>query len=328
MLITRTPYRFSLYGGGLDYPQWYSKKQVRVLCAGLDYYCYQTIRELPPFFDHNYRASYSKIETTSTLEEINHPSIREVLKKFGEGKKLEVSHIGDLPARSGIGSSSAFTVGLIASLCALNGRYLGRTELAKEAIAIEQNEMGEDVGFQDQCAAAFGGLTLIDADKSGIKPRRFICNKEYIKLIESSLLMGFDGGHRFSSVATEKIKKAINQSTNEKYLDELYDLSLKGIEAFGKEADIKENAEITKACRDIKLRINGDMHDKNIMELIEETERAGSLCTRIMGAGGGGFFVCWAPKETHANLKSKVKVKTWVEVKFSISGCQMIFNES
>lgn len=328
MLITRTPYRFSLFGGGLDYPQWYSKKQVRVLCAGLDYYCYQTIRELPPFFDHDYRASYSQIETTSQLDHIKHPSIREVFKKFGKGRKLEVSHIGDLPAKSGIGSSSAFTVGLISSLCALNGKYLGRTELAKEAISIEQNEMGEDVGFQDQCAAAFGGLIVIDADKGGIKPRSFITSKEYIHFIESSLLMGFDGDHRFSSVATKKIKKAICRPENEKYLNELYDLSMKGIEAFGKEADLQENASITKACRDIKLMINGDSSNKNIMELIEETERAGSLCTRIMGAGGGGFFVCWAPKEKHENIKSQVNVKTWVEVKFSSSGCQIIFNES
>lgn len=327
MLISRTPYRFSLYGGGLDYPGWYKKNSARVLCAGLDYYCYQTVRELPPFFDHNYRASYSKIETTNTLDEIEHPSVREVFRKFGGGKRLEVSHVGDLPARSGIGSSSAFTVGLISSLTALNGEYLGRTSLANAAISIEQNEMNENVGFQDQCAAAFGGLVLIDADKEGVKPRRFICRKEYIEYIESSLLMGFDGAHRYSGIASKKITTAISQEKNTEYLNELDALSQEGIKAFGMEESIEKNAEITKKCRDIKMRINGDKDNDNIMSLINETEKAGSLCTRIMGAGGGGFFVCWAPKHMHERIKNRVKINTWVKIKFSSNGCQLIFSQ-
>ena len=116
MLISRTPYRLSFYGGGLDYPGWYKNHDAKVLCAGLDKYCYLTVRELPPFFAHKFRACYSRIEVTNTVEEIKHPAIREVLKKYGEGKSLEVSHVGDLPAKSGIGSSSAFTIGLIVCL--------------------------------------------------------------------------------------------------------------------------------------------------------------------------------------------------------------------
>ena len=155
MLITKTPYRLSLYGGGLDYPEWYEKRSAKVLCAGLDYHCYLTVRRLKGFFDHNYRASYSKIESSKTIDEIAHPSIREVFRKFAKDMTLEITHIGDLPARSGIGSSSSFTVGLINSVMALRGEYLGRERLAKAAISIEQNEMSENVGFQDQCAAAF-----------------------------------------------------------------------------------------------------------------------------------------------------------------------------
>ena len=327
MLITRTPYRFSFYGGGLDYPEWYKKNSVRVVCAGLDYYCYQNVRELPPFFGHNYRASYSKIETTRNIDDIQHPAIREAFKKFGNNRKLEVSHVGDLPARSGIGSSSAFAVGLISSLNALNGKYLGRTELARTAISLEQNEMKEKVGFQDQCAAAFGGVVLIDADREGIKPRRFICRKEYLKYIESSLLMGFDGNHRFSSVASEKVKTSIKKEENSQLLLDLSDLSGKGIEAFGSEFDIDKHAEITRECRDIKLQLNGDFKDQSIKDLINSTEAAGSLCTRIMGAGGGGFFVCWAPSYRHEKIKSEVNIKTWINVKFSQNGCQLIFSE-
>ena len=185
MLICRTPYRLSLYGGGIDYPSWYEKRDIQVLCAGLDYYCYQTVRELPPFFNHKYRVAYSKIEAVDEINDIQHPTAREVIREFGCGKSLEVTQVGELPARSGIGSSSAFTVGLINSINALTKeRFLGRNELAKLAIDIEQNKTGETIGIQDQCASAFGGFVLINANKEGITPRRFLVRKEYQKYIE------------------------------------------------------------------------------------------------------------------------------------------------
>mgnify|MGYP001288763450 FL=1 len=328
MLISRTPYRLSLYGGGLDYPAWYKKKETQILCAGLDYYCYQTVRELPPFFEHRYRVAYSKIESVKEVDQINHPTAREVIRKFGQGKNLEITHVGDLPSRSGIGSSSAFTVGLITSLSALvKSEFLGRTKLARLAIDIEQNDIGETIGVQDQCASAFGGLVHITADKEGIKPKRFLIRKEYQKYIESSLLMGFTGRSRFSSVASKKVDVALKTDGNIKKLEELHEISQKGIEAFGNEADIQENAFLTRECRNIKLALNQDYGDPMLMELIEESEKAGSLCTRIMGAGGGGFFLCWAPEYKHEAIKSKINVKTWVKVKISSTGSQVIFSE-
>ena len=327
MLITRTPYRFSLYGGILDYPEWYTQNPSVVLCAGLDYYCYQTVRSLPPFFEHNYRVAYSKIETTTTIDEINHPSAREVVRKFGHGNHLEISHIGDLPAKSGIGSSSAFTVGLINSLNSINGKYMGRSELAITSIALEQQILNEKVGFQDQCAAAFGGLVIIEANKQGINPRKFVSSQEYIKYIENNLLMGFDGVQRYSSVSSSQICKAIQDDLSNKNLIRLAEISSAGIKAFGSEADIIEHAYLTKESRNIKLHLNGDYSNLRTNELIEATERAGSLCTRVMGAGGGGFFVCWAPPHNHEAIKKSVKVKTWVDVRFSKTGSQVIFSE-
>ena len=138
----------------MDYPSWYEKRDTLILCAGLDYYCYQSVRELPPFFDHKYRVAYSKIESVNKIDEINHPTAREIVRKYGQNKNIEITHVGDLPSRSGIGSSSAFTVGLISSLSALvKSEFLGRTKLAKLAIDIEQNEVGETIGVQDQCAS-------------------------------------------------------------------------------------------------------------------------------------------------------------------------------
>ena len=328
MLITRTPYRFSLYGGGLDYPEWYSTNGARILTAGLDYYCYQTIRELPPFFEHRYRACYSKVERAKAIDDIEHPSIREVFRKYGNDKHLEISHIGDLPARSGIGSSSSFTVGLIASLSAMNGKFLGRAQLANEAINIEQNIIGENVGFQDQCAAAYGGLVFVEAEKDFIRPRRFIARSEYITHITSSILMGFDGVPRMSANSAKKISQSIKSGINNTLLKELEDVSEKGILAFGKEDDIDVHARITKEARDIKLALNGDNSCSRTQEIISSTEAAGSLCTRIMGAGGGGFFTCWAPPYKHEQIKKSVNIRTWVDVRFSSTGSQVIFAEN
>ena len=293
MIITRTPYRFSLYGGGLDYPAWYKRNSSRILCAGLDYYCYQTVRRLPPFFNHRYRAAYSKIETTKTIDEIMHPSVREVFRKYGKEASLEVAHVGDLPSRSGIGSSSAFTVGLINSLTGLQGKYMGREELARAAISIEQQEMGEKVGIQDQCAAAFGGLLLIEADSESINPRKFISRKEYINYICDNMLLGFDGVERYSGESSEKITRKIEGQENDSILNELAVISNEGINVFGKEGDINQHAYLTKQSRDLKISLNPQGNNERTQQLIEATERAGSLCTRVMGAGGGGFFVCW-----------------------------------
>ena len=325
MFITRTPYRLSLYGGGLDYQSWFSNKNTRILCAGLDYYCYLTVRELPPFFDHNYKISYSKIETAKDLNTISHPTAREVIRKYGNGRKIEVSHVGDLPAKSGIGSSSAFTVGLISSLNALSqNKILSENDLAKMAIDIEQNHIGETIGVQDQCASAYGGFVQINAGQKDIEIKRISVNSDYQEYIESSLLMGFTGKQRFSSIASKKIDKALRTSKNADKLQELHEISQKGIDSILKESDIFENARLTKLCRDIKLSLNGDIENKEITDLIEATENAGSLCTRIMGAGGGGFFVCWAPPEKHNEIKQSVKVKTWVKVKISEVGSQII----
>jgi len=327
MLITRTPYRLSFYGGGLDYPEWYNRHSTRVLCAGLDYYCYQTVRILPPFFSHKYRVAYSNIETADNINEIEHPAVREAVKEYGEGKPLEVSHVGDLPSRSGIGSSSAFTVGLINSLNAINGKFMGRSALANASIRLEQNAMGERVGFQDQCAAAFGGIVLIQADNQYIEPRRFVTRPEYMAYISSNLLMGFDGKERLSSIASTKIADSLAINYNYSLLEELAQVSENGINEFGREADVNQHALISKKARDIKLQLNGDKEHKRTIELIEATERAGSLCTRVMGAGGGGFFVCWAPEHKHEAIKQSVQIKTWVDVRFSRAGSQVIFYE-
>ena len=177
-----------------------------------------------------------------TVEEIEHPAIREVLRKYGNKMPLEISHIGDLPAKSGIGSSSSFTVGLINSINTMQGKYIGKHDLALAAIKLEQNEMKEDVGIQDQCAAAYGGLCLIKAYQDEITAKKFICSTEYKKYIQENLLLGFNGLERYSGVSS---KKTINCLKDKSYISELPEL-------------MNYPCKLTKICRDIKKRMNGD----------------------------------------------------------------------
>ena len=325
MFISRTPYRLSFYGGTLDYKTWYSQNPTKIICAGLDYYCYQSVRRIPTFFDYKYRICYSKIESAKTIEDIQHPSAREIIRKYANNSPLEISYTGDLPARSGIGSSSAFTVGLINSMRAINNKYIGRTELALEAIKFEQNVLEEVVGIQDQCASAFGNLIIIEADKQSIRPRRFIINPDYLKYMQENLLMGFDGISRNSQVAAKKTVASISEKEKHDLFLELADLNSQGVDFFSSQESIEKHALITKKIRDIKLVLNGDSDIEKINKIIYDTEASGSLCTRFMGAGGGGFFICWAPKSSHNAIKESVKIKTWVKVKFSSSGSQIIF---
>ena len=325
MFISRTPYRLSFYGGSLDYKGWYQKNPVKIICAGLDYYCYQSVRRIPTFFDHKYRICYSKIESAICVDDIKHPSAREIIRKYSNDSPLEISYTGDLPARSGIGSSSAFTVGLINSMRAINNKYIGRTELALEAIDFEQNTLKEVVGIQDQCASAFGGLILIEADKQSIRPRRFIINPEYLNYLQENLLMGFDGISRNSQIAAKNVIASISEEEKYDMFLELADLNSQGVDFFSAQESIYKHALTTKKIRDIKLQLNGDTNIEKISKIIFDTESSGSLCTRFMGAGGGGFFICWAPKSCHEAIKNSVKIKTWVDVKFSSSGSQIIF---
>ena len=162
MIITKTPYRISLFGGGTDHPSWYKKHGGEVISFAIDKYCYISTRILPPFFDHKYRIAYSKVETVNDFKKILHPVVREAIRKFSPNLSLEIHHDGDLPARSGLGSSSSFTVGMLNALNALQGKHISKNDLAKQAIFIEQKVLNENVGCQDQIAAAYGGFNKIE----------------------------------------------------------------------------------------------------------------------------------------------------------------------
>ncbi len=208
MIITRTPFRISFFGGGTDYPAWFNEHGGEVLSTSIDKYCYITCRHLPPFFDYKHRIVYSAIENVHHWDEIKHPAVRAVLGWVNCSKGLEIHHDGDLPARSGLGSSSSFTVGLLHALSALKGQYISKEQLARDAIHIEQNVIGESVGSQDQVAAAYGGFNRIEfLPSGGFQVSPVIVSKKRLKELQKHLMLCFTG---FSRIASEVAKAKID----------------------------------------------------------------------------------------------------------------------
>jgi D-glycero-alpha-D-manno-heptose-7-phosphate kinase len=215
MIITRTPFRISFFGGGTDYPVYYNEHGGSVLSTTINKYCYITCRYLPPFFEHNYRIRYSKKEEIQTVDEIQHPSVRECLKFVGIEKGIEMVHTGDIPAMSGIGSSSSFTVGFLNALYALQGKMVTKRKLAFDAIHVEQKIIKENVGSQDQVAAAFGGFNRIDfGGTEGIFVQPITTTPEKLQYLQDCLLFYFTGFSRLASDIAGHCRRT-NQTNSE-----------------------------------------------------------------------------------------------------------------
>lgn len=208
MIVSRTPFRISFFGGGTDYPVWYKEHKGAVLATTIDKYCYIFLRYLPPFFAQKYRISYSKVEYTNHIDQIEHPSVRECLKFMGITHGIDMLHAGDLPARTGMGSSSAFTVAMLHALYALKGIMPTKMQLARDAIHVEQELIRENVGSQDQVITAHGGFNRIDfMPQDYIRITPIIYRSSRIEELQQHLMLWFTGISRTASdIATEQIR--------------------------------------------------------------------------------------------------------------------------
>lgn len=324
MIITRTPFRISFFGGGTDYPGWFREHGGAVFATTINKYCYITCRHLPPFFEHKHRIVYSSIENVKHNDEIRHPAVRAVLnwKKVDDG--LEVHHVADLPARSGLGSSSSFTVGLLHAVQGLNGEMSNKDDLARDAIHVEQNIIGENVGSQDQVSAAFGGLNRIE----------FHCNDSFDvapvilpdfrrEELRDHLMLFFTG---FSRIASEIAKSKIdNFKKREKELklmrsmvDEaiaiLQDVS-EPIDSFGKLID---------ASWQYKRSLSDRVSTPEIDSIYRTAMDAGAIGGKILGAGGGGFLLIFAKPERHAVIRERLNKLIHVPFDFEASGSRVV----
>ena len=294
------------------------------------HYCYVTVRELPPFFDHKLRVVYSRIEMVENSSQIEHPSVRACLDYFGIRDGLEIHHNGDLPHRSGIGSSSAFTVGLLQALHAINGRRISPDRLASEAIHVEQEVLGESVGIQDQIMAAHGGLRVITMGPGKIwTARPFVLPVDYLNALEAHVLLGFSGISRYAEEHARKQVTSIISGDNEAQLKEISALTEEAITTIGAQADFYQIGKLLKHAWNIKKRLAHGVSTEWIDEVYESAIAAGAYGGKLMGAGGGGFFMFLAPPHKHIHIKQTLKnIRVWVPFKLDTSGSQVVFQQS
>jgi D-glycero-alpha-D-manno-heptose-7-phosphate kinase len=324
MIITRTPFRISFFGGGTDYPAWYQEHGGVVLATTIDKYCYISCRHLPPFFTHKHRIVYSLIENVREINEIKHPAVKAVFEWAGIEKGLEVHHDGDLPARSGLGSSSAFTVGLIHALSALRGRYVSKEKLASNAIFIEQKMIRENVGSQDQISAAFGGLNRIEFhrnDTFDVEP--VILSAERFGELQGHLMLFFTGFSRIASeIAKSKIDNFKNREKELKCMKAMVDEAIGMLQDPG--VSIEEFGKLLDQSWKYKRELSDRVTNPELDHIYAEAIAAGATGGKILGAGGGGFLLLFVKPELQPKVRERLHPLIHVPFQFDNSGSRVI----
>lgn len=325
MVISRTPLRISFFGGGTDYPVWYKKNKGAVISTSINKYIYVTCRYLPRFFDYNYRIRYTEQEHVKHVSQIKHPSVRECLKylKFTDG--IEMQHNADIPAMSGMGSSSSFTVGLLNTLYGLRGKMVDKRRLALEAIHVEQNMIRENVGAQDQTAAAYGGLNKIDfGGKEIINVTPINITKEKVSRLESNLMMFFTGITRnASSVAKIQIKATGKKTVD---LNKMLDLVDEAYKVLTKDkSNLDDFGSLLDQSWKIKRTLTDKISNDKIDEFYEKAIKAGALGGKLLGAGSGGCMLFYVRKNKQENVKKSLRNLLYIPIKFENFGSQIIY---
>lgn len=316
MIITRTPYRISLFGGGTDYPKWFQEHGGAVFGMAIDKYCYIGVRHLPPFFEHKHRIVYSRIENVREIREIEHPAVRAVFQETGIEDGLEVHHDGDLPARSGLGSSSSFTTGLLNALCALRGQMATKRYLAEEAIRIEQDVIKENVGCQDQIWAAYGGLNRIDFQRDGsFQVSPVIMPRSRERALMSHLMLFFTGFSRHASeIAKDKIanidRKERQLTSIRAMVDEAQSLLA------NPSADIRQIGRMLHEAWLLKRDLAQAVSTQAIDGIYQAGLEAGALGGKVLGAGGGGFILFFVEPDHQESVRRRLA--NLIEVTFDI----------
>jgi D-glycero-alpha-D-manno-heptose-7-phosphate kinase len=323
MIISRTPYRISFFGGGTDYPGWYLNHGGAVLAASIDKYCYLTCRYLPPFFDHKNRIVYSQIESCQDIDDIKHPSVRETLRFLEMNKGIEIHHDGDLPARSGMGSSSAFTVGLLNALYGLKGYMPTKQQLMMESIHIEQNIIGETVGSQDQASAAFGGLNHIQFLQNGeISVRPLIMTHDRIHELNSNLMLFYTGIKR--TAANVASSYVIDIESKKRQLRIIKDMVDESMTILNSGADLVQFGKLMHESWEAKRSLSTSVSNEDVDHLYETARKAGAVGGKITGAGGGGFLLLFVPPEKQTAVRESLGNLIHVPFSFDFNGSQII----
>ncbi len=326
MIVSRTPFRISFFGGGTDYPAWFRESGGTVLATSIDKYCYISCRYLPPFFDHKHRIVYSKVENVKETSEILHPSVKAALEYMKIKEGVEIHHDGDLPARTGIGSSSSFTVGILHALYALKGIMPTKMQLAKEAIHIERNVLKENVGSQDQVVTAMGGFNRIAFNKDGdFEVTPITLSKERLQLLQDHLMLYFTGLVRSASeVAKVQLENTPKKKQELTFIQQLVD---EVIFILNSSSDLVEFGKMLHESWILKRSLSEKVSTSQIDEIYDAAREAGAIGGKLLGAGGGGFMLLFAKPENQPSIKEKLRKLLQVPFRFEAHGSQIVVYE-
>ena len=327
MIITRTPFRISFFGGGTDYPVWYREFGGAVLATAIDKCCYITCRRLPPFFEYHSRISYSRVENVNQNSAIEHPSVRACLQFMGVDEGVEIHHVADLPARTGLGTSSSFTVGLLLGLYGLRDQMRNKHDLASDAIRVEQEVLKEAVGSQDQVTAAYGGFNRINFNTDGgIEVKQVITSPDRLAALQEKFALYFTG---FARTASEIAKEQIKVTRNRKHeLDTMFQM-VNEAEAIvtNPNRSLDEFGHLLHESWQVKRTLTQNITNNSLDEIYEAGRSAGALGGKLLGAGGGGFMLFYVPPERRKELRVRLKNLLCIPFGFSNRGSHVVVYE-
>ncbi|MEG0897668.1 MAG: kinase [Ruthenibacterium sp.] len=322
MIITQTPFRMSFFGGGTDMESFFKEYGGAVLSTSFDKYCYVNVRHLPRFFEYNTELSYSKTERVTRIEDIEHPAIRNAMQML-DMHEIRLTYEADLPARSGLGTSSSFAVGMLNAFYALKGKYADKKRLADEAIYLERVLCNEAGGWQDQIAASYGGMNRINFSANGYEVLPIIISPDRKKELEQNLMMFFTGFVRFSSDIQKKNNvTAMNKTAQLKEMYALVDDAEKIL--VDKYSNLDDFGCLLDHTWRLKCQTGSSISTGGIDELYSQGIAAGALGGKLLGAGGGGFLLFYVKPQYQAAVKTAMKNLLYVPFKFEDGGTHVI----
>lgn len=323
MIITKTPFRMSFFGGGTDMEEFFNQKGGAVISTTIDKYCYVNVRHLPRFFDYSTELSYAKTERVNNIDEIEHPAIRNAMKML-DMHEIRLTYEADLPARSGLGTSSSFAVGMLNAFYALKGKYADKRKLANEAIFLERKLCNEAGGWQDQIAASFGGFNRINFNKDGYEVLPIIISPERKKELNNNLMMFFTGFTRFSS-EIQKVNEKTNTEEKQNRLEKMYSMVDEAEEILtNKSRSLDEFGYLLDKSWKLKKQTGKAITTDKIDELYERGIEAGALGGKLLGAGGGGFLLFYVRPENQKAVRKAMKDLMYIPFEFENGGTTII----
>ena len=325
MINTKTPFRMSFFGGGTDFPGYYKEHGGAVISTTFDKYCMVSVGHLPRFFEYTNQLTYSKIERTKTVEEIEHPAIRNAM-KYLDMHELRLDYEADLPARSGLGTSSSFAVGMLNAFYALKGKYVDKKKLAEDAIYLERILCQESGGVQDQIAAAYGGLNRIDFYDGGFNVSPVIISSERKKFLNGNLMLFFTGFARFSGKIAAAQEKSISEKLTE--LNEMKKLVDEAQQILVSKSDLNEFGRLLDYTWKLKRGITSIISNDSIDEMYSRAIKAGALGGKLLGAGGGGFILLYVEKDKQEAVKKALGNLLYIPFEFENDGTKIIYYQS